>query len=449
MWFVCRPVCVLATVSLYALAVAPHASAEDLAVDDQVESSGTASVTEPAPPPPAFQDLSAANSPLLRRTRQQSTDPYAAQGLRLGSFTLFPTLETGIAATSNMGQAAKGAKADAGLLLKPGLEIESDWSRHQFSASISGEAVRYLREEKLSTYGIDAKANLRLDVRRGTTLDVETGYELISTGASDSEVPDTAVSDQISHVLTAGVAVEHEAGFADLRLGSGVRRELYDNVKLSGGGVEDNGDRDFVEPSVTLRGTFNRGAMLRPFLETSYAPRIHDQSADRNGLRRDSKGYAATLGLRIDDDPLWSGEVGLTYLVRDYEDPTLATESAPGLLANLQWRPTELSKFDLSAGMTIDETSDAGSGGKPTWTASAKVTHALRDNLDLLSGVSISTSDASGGRDNTYGASAGLDWKLNPLISWSLLYEGEWGDSPGSSSDYDEQRLLTGIILKR
>ncbi len=38
---------------------------------------------------------------------------------------------------------------------------------------------------------------------------------------------------------------------------------------------------------------------------------------------------------------------------------------------------------------------------------------------------------------------------MNPLISWSLLYEGTWKDSPGSSSDYDEQRLLAGIILKR
>ncbi|MBL8791902.1 MAG: outer membrane beta-barrel protein, partial [Rhizobiales bacterium] len=333
--------------------------------------------------------------------------------------------------------------------LRPGLAIESDWSRHRLSASVSGEAVRYLRENELSTYGADAQANLRLDVRHGTRLELETGYALTSTGSASSEVPDTAVGNRLSHLFRAGAAIEHDAGFAGVRFGTGVRRELFEDVELSGGGTEDNGDRDYTELGVSLRGTFNRGAVFQPFAEVSFTPRFHDRTSDRNGLKRDSRGYSGTLGLRIDDDPLWSGEIGLTYLVRDYEDNSLDTERAPGLLANLQWRPTELTKVDLSATMDIAETASAADGGRATWSASTKVTHALQDNIDLIFGADVSTARAASGRENTYGAEAGVEWKLNPMISWSLLYDGTWQDSPGNGSDYNEQRLLAGIILKR
>ena len=44
---------------------------------------------------------------------------------------------------------------------------------------------------------------------------------------------------------------------------------------------------------------------------------------------------------------------------------------------------------------------------------------------------------------------AGFEWKLNPLLSWSAFYEGNWYDSVAAASDYDEQRLMTSIILKR
>jgi hypothetical protein len=447
MKFVCRPLCVLATVSLFALAVAPHAVAENLTpgdlfepVTDEVEVAAPPVYQGPAPIEPA---------PQSPRKPTQAADPYAPQGLRLGSITVFPTLEMGVAATSNAGGKTSNAKADAGLLLKPGLEVESDWSRHQFSASVSGEVVRYLSVDELSTYGADAQAKLRLDVRHGTQLEIENGYTLTSTGSASSEVPDTAVGNRLSHLLRAGVAVNHEAGVADLRLGTALRQEFFEDVKLSGGGSEDNSDRDFTEYGVSLRGTFNRGAVFRPFAEVAFTPRVHDKRIDRSGLQRDSKGYSGTLGLRIDDDPVWSGEVGLTYLVRDYEDASLDTEHAPGVLTNLQWRPTELTQVDLSATMDIAETSSAADGGRAIWSTSAKVTHALRDNLDLLGGTSFSTAKSGTGRENTYGAEAGLEWKFNPMISWSLLYEGTWQDSPGGSDDYNEQRVLAGIILKR
>lgn len=446
---VSRPFRVLAAASLFALAAVLPAIAQEAGTMDE---DGEGTVAPPPPPPiPDFAVISSKDdaAPPLRRRRAASEDPYAAIGLRQGGLTYFPTLEMGAVATSNVARAASGATSDVGLRLKPGLKVESDWSRHAFTASATGEMVRYLEEDELSTTSADIQTALRLDVRRGTRIDLESGYTLTSTGASSTEVPDTATGNRLSHEIRGSVGLSHEAGFADLQVKSGLRRNLFGDVDLSGGGSEDNGDRNYTELALSLRGTFNRGAVIRPFAELAYTPRFHDKSADRNGLRRDSHGFSGTLGLRLDDDPVWTGEVGVTYLVRDYEDPALKTVDAPGLLANLQWRPTELTRVDLSASLSAAETASAAESATLTWSAGGTVTHALRDNLDLISGVSFSTDRTTVGNDETYGARAGLEWKLNPLASLSLFYEGSWHDSASAGGDYNEQRLLGSIILKR
>lgn len=448
---VCRPLRVIATVSLLGLAVAAPALGQEsdgdmMAADDET--------VLPPPPPPAVPGLSVISSaddavPPLRRKRKLPEDPYAPTGLRQGGLTFFPTLEIGSVLTSNVAQSPGGGDGDVGLRLKPGLRLESNWSRHRLTATASGEVVRYLDEDDLSSAGADVQAQLRLDVRHGTWIDFENGYTLTSTGASNTEVPDTATGNRLSHEFRTSAGVTHEAAFADTQFKVGLRRNLFEDVALSGGGSEDNSDRNYTELGISLRGTFNRGAVIRPFAEVAYAPRFHDKSADRNGLKRDSHGVSATLGLRIDDDPLWSGEAGVTYLVRDYEDPTLDTVHAPGLLANLQWRPTELTKVDLSATLGITETASATESGTTSWGASATVTQAVRDNLDLIGGATFSSARSNAGTDETYGAKAGLAWKLNPFVTWSLMYEGTWYDSAAAGSDYDEHQLMGSVILQR
>jgi hypothetical protein len=443
---------VIAAASLLVLAVAFPAAAQDAQLPDAegMEDGGTL-----APPPPPFPDAAVISSvddeaPALRRKpKLPTTDPFDATGLRHGGLTYYPTLEIGGVATSNVARVSSGANADVGLRLKPGLRVESTWSRHQLTAAGSAEVLRYLEEDDLSTAGADAQATLRLDARHDVRIMLESGYTLTSTGASNTEVPDTAIGNRLTHQLRASAAVEHDAAFVETRLRAGLSRVSFGDVKLSGGGVEDNEDRNYLEPTVSLRGTFNRGAVIRPFAEVAYVPRIHDKDRDRNGLARDSHGVSASLGLRIDDDPVWTGDVAVSYLVRDYEDSTLKTVHAPGLLANLQWRPTELTKVDFSATLGIEETAGAGDSGTIAWGAGATVTHAVRDNLDLIGGATLSASKNNGGTDYTFGTRAGLEWKLNPFVSWSAFYEGSWFDSAAAASDYDEQRVIASIILKR
>ena len=233
------------------------------------------------------------------------------------------------------------------------------------------------------------------------------------------------------------------------RIRGGATWRRYDDVKLSGGGTQSNADREYVEPSLSLRATLTDGAVFRPFVEVGYAPRLHRLTYDRNGLKRDSQGYSATAGLGIDSGPVWSGDLGLTYLRRTYEDPALKSNSAVGLTGNVTWNPSELTRIVLGLGTTLSETTSATSSGSRNWSATLDFTHALRENIDVAAGAGVEISKADGGSDVTYDASLDLSWKINPTLAWTAGYDFTWLDAATSARDYKEHRVTAGITLRR
>ena len=229
-----------------------------------------------------------AETAVVRRKREIA-DPYAAQGVGQGPLRFSPSLEIGTLFTSNAGAKTMDAEADGALRVKPGLRLESKWSRHQLTASATGEMLRYLENEQLSSTSANLDALLRLDIRRATKAELDFAYGLSSQNAADSEVPDTASGNRLTHSIAANAALTHEAGAIEAKLSTGVDREIFSDVDLTGGGSEDNSDRNYTEVNVRLRGVFNPGAKLQPFVEVAYAPRFHDKTLDRNGLKRNSK----------------------------------------------------------------------------------------------------------------------------------------------------------------
>ena len=89
--------------------------------------------------------------PPLPPRRIAEDDPYAPLGWRIGNLKAFFALETGANFTDNVQQSETDRKSDIGLLLAPKFNIESDWSRHKFTAQGNGEFVRYRDESDYDT----------------------------------------------------------------------------------------------------------------------------------------------------------------------------------------------------------------------------------------------------------------------------------------------------------
>jgi hypothetical protein len=440
----CRPACVAFCLSAFLSVAAPFSHAQTIDDSSSEDADETVAPELRLPPPITIGDD---DLPLPKpKKAAEVVDPYAAPGLRLGAFTFFPEVKIGGVATSNAQGSADGT-SDLALEVTPSFRLESDWVRHKFTMSGDATVERLAEYEDLSSESGSVEAALRLDVRHTTTADFDMKYELQSSGGQNSEVPATAIGKRRDHTLSGSAAVTHDTGWAEARLKLGAERHLYDDVELSGGGSEDNGDREFTGYTVALRGTLERGTILSPFVEAAYEPRIHDREVDRNGVRRDSQGLRITAGLAIDDDPIWDGEVGASLLYRTYEDGSLEDQWVPGLTANLAWQPTDLTRFEFNAGVSLEETITADQSAIKRWSADIEATHALRENVDLKAGGGFTFEDGSGTALTTE-ASLGIDWTINPYLLLSTEYEASWVDV-SSSPNYGEHRLTSSVTLRR
>lgn len=431
-------------------------NSEDEIIGSDAGTSGTGGDLEPIPPPdvgiPQTSLEVSPTEPLppLPPRRVVEDDPYAAVGWRLGNMTAFFALETGANFTDNVQQANTDRKSDIGLLLAPKFNIESDWSRHRFTAQGNGQFVRYKDESDYDTQEAEARADLHLEVLRTTAVDLAGFYILTQDTASAIDVPDDAIGTRNESFYGGSVAFEQMIGDFTTRLKTGVSREYYGNVTLPNDVVDSNTDQNYYELGFSWRTTYAPTPNLRPFVELAYLPRYRDKQEDRNGLSRSSDGYAATVGVGFDPSPIWSGEFGLIYMLRDYDDPALDPIEAFGPIGRITWRPTEITDLTLSAATYLDESTDANSSGTRNWSGDLDLVHAFRENLKLEAGIGVSYQDTQGIdiTDVTVDTNLGLAWQINRWLAWKAEYDFTWFDSNLKDSDYAENQVSIGIEVR-
>jgi hypothetical protein len=390
--------------------------------------------------------------PVVPRKKKIVVDPYAPTGINTGVIRLYPTFEIGTVASSNVAQSNTNPKFDFGLKLKPSISFATDWSRHSWTGAASAEILHYLNNPDLSTVAGSASTNFRLDIRHTTHADFAANIALNDTGLGDSSLPAAALVPRRDKNFGISADLVHDFGGLEGSVKTALARSVYDDVPLKVGPPEKNADRNYTEPSLTLRATLgNSAARLRPYAEVQYAPRFHDQIIDDNGQKRDSQGFSGTLGVTLNDGPFWQGDVALAYLVRSYADPAFATTSALGLRGRLEWSPMALLKIDAITGVDLGETANLGVGGTRNWNVGLNATYSLRDNVNLLAGIGLTRSDIGTQTTTSKTATAGFEWTLNPNMSAAVTYQGNWYDdgTAAGSGNYNEQRLMTSIILKR
>ena len=385
----------------------------------------------------------------LGRKRLAPVDPYAAVGIGMGVFTFYPSLTVAGVVTSNVEQAASRVQLAAGIRLQPSLRFESDWVRHSWIGEASYDRISYLDHENLTSQEANLYSKFRLDIRRTARAEFEAGYNLDQTGLSDSEIPETAVGFRAEHMFKMAANLIHDSGPLEGRVKAGIGWKIYDDVELSGGGTEDNADRDHAIPLLSVRATYTDPPVFKPYLQTAYEPRFYLRNRDRDGLQRSSQGIAVSAGLVIAGEPFWSGDLAVTYLWRDHEDAALDSNSNIGLDGSLTWNPDELTKIVLAFGTSLEDSVSTTSSSNRNWTGSIGFSHRLRDNIDVLAGAGVEIEETGTGDDISYDANLGLVWKLGPSLAWTAGYDVTWLDATASARSYIEHRFSAGLTLTR
>jgi hypothetical protein len=424
-------------------AFAQAANLHSSITDDMADAEAAAELGVPLPPATLPEEAAPP-----RRIRRMA-DPYMPPPMGDGVIDFRASLGVQGVYTSNVKGSAAVPRGDVGLRLTPTLSFGTNWPRHEWHGTLTGDFITYASTPSANAYSGSAATGARIDVRRDTQIDLDASLGTALSTPGDPEVPGTALGAARSWTFDSSGALSHDYGPWAARVKLGLKRNAYDDVALSGGGVEANSDRNYWEPGLALRSSLgSRGARLRPFVEVSYDPRLHDTAVDRNGQNRNSQGGGLAVGLSLDDGPIWMGDISANFIARDYDDPALKTAMALGVNGTLTWSPTPLWNVVATSGVGLGESAQAGVSATPSWNAGLQANYAVRENVRLTGGVNFAASSAAAGLDTTTSVNLGGEWQLNPYLSLSGSLQNTWFRTASGAGDYTEQRVVTGMVLR-
>jgi len=415
------------------------------------------------PPDPLLPDLPVPPEPpaltVAREQPDQPEDaapaapgPYDPLGIRVGGLRLYPETDIGVLWSDSV-DSAGGApdQADTGLLLRPSFKLESDWVRHAFSLTGEAEYEDYIKGSSQDTVSTDIEAKARIDIRSRTKARLNLKYGVGTADRGDPDVPDDATELPDVHEVSGAGELEHRFNRLRVSLRGSAIDLIHEDATLASGGIESNADRDYVEVAGRLRAGYEISPAYSVFAEATVSERLHDQTVDDNGERRDWIGTIIAAGGRLELSPVTEAEMAIGYISADFDDPGLRSIGDVYFRGELTWRPSVLTTVRAAAGTTVEDTTDAGVSGSVQRTVSLDLEHAVRENIVLNAGFAFSNEDFEGSSqvENTYDFKLGALYRLNRHVAISVEYTRSVTDSSEAGEDTTENAVFVGLNLRR
>lgn len=376
-------------------------------------------------------------------------EPFDPVGIKVGSFVLFPEVETGLRWDSNV-LSSPNPDSDVAYELLPSARLVSDWSRHalEFNARATLSFFNEFDSEDDRGYFVETRG--RLDFTKRSNLQALISQSLAQESRS---AIDTSNAPDRTDVETRRAALTFNHTFNRLTVqlrGSYETRDYSDDV--FNGVVTRNDDRDLDETEQAVRATWEFKPTLSAFAEVGLVQREFGAAAQSDNIQRDSTGERYRVGLDFGDTgEIVRGEISVGYGVERPDAAGLSEVTAFLFDANASWRASRLTTFLLNARSDIEETTTTGSGGVITHFIGLEARHAFRRNLIGSAEASISTRDfdATTLEESEWRIGTGLEYFMNRnvVLFGNYMHTDFDSNSPGSSFVSDEVRF--GLRLRR
>ena len=406
-------------------------------------------------PPPGTQPIS--TLPLGTRAQRLlpigDGDAYSPLGIRGGSFMFFPAVELDTAYSSNPQGIPHGGGSPY-FVVAPELLVQSDWSRHALTASITGSYTDYTNGSfvpSLNRPYLNSKIDGRIDVTRDTQIVLENRLLVSTDNPGSPNLPAGLAKLPVDTTLGGTLGIVQNFNRLIVSLKGTFDRVQYQNSVLTDGETASNADRDLNQYAGIARVGFDLDAGVKPFVEVQQDARVYDEQFDSGGQQRSSIGTSVKAGATVDLFGSLSGAMAVGYLDRTYQDPTLPKLS--GLIADgaLIWRATALTTATLTASSLVSESTIPGVSGELSRDVGVEVDHAFRRWLigALKLGYGQDNYVGEGRLDNRYFASVGMTYKLNRDIWLRTEVREDRLNSNFSGASYWATSVLAGVRLQR
>ncbi|MBI1383306.1 MAG: outer membrane beta-barrel protein [Rhizobiales bacterium] len=380
------------------------------------------------------------------RERALNAADYAPDGLRWGSFTLFPSLFLG-GSYWNVGGGDPALDYD---LYEQGvtatLKVQSDLPRHVIDFLLSGS---YLLSEDDNwgeqTEGV-AETAFRIDVDALHAIFGTAGTELRHEGRLESELPTAAaepVAFQRSH---ARLGLRRDAGRLAATLEAEIEEVDYDDVDAVDGSNIDQDYRDRTEVSgaLNLIYRFSPGAAVLTGIS------IRDIDSRGTGADdRDAIVYGAGVGFKWEVNSAFTTALRLRYEHRDYRLDTFEDFGGLTVEGEIGWRPTHLSQLRLTMKREIAETGVTDASARIDTGARLEGSYEVMRNLHVNAFVGYEEEVFVGAdrHDDVLSVGAGLQYSYTKNASIVLSYEHIERQSSDQSLNLESDIVRAGINL--
>lgn len=383
------------------------------------------------------------------RDRKAEDDPFAATGIKLGSFVIRPTLEQGLTASSNADSSADGKPA---LLSETTLRFNavSDWRENSavidgygtFLKTISGDEIQELRGRVDGTLNVDLDNDLRAIAKLG--------YEAAPESASSPVVVEGTIEQPVRQTIEGSLAVEKDAGKMRFALTGAVERDIYGDAKLSTGGTVSQKARDSTLYTATLRTGYEISPAITPFTEVEIGRRVYDLRVDPNGFERSSTRLGVRAGAELDLGEKLAGEFSVGWLREAIDDDRLEAISGATVNADLRWSPERGTTIGLTGQTTVEGTTTPDESGDILYSGRLTGEREIRANLIGNAALGVDWRDyiGSDGHDLTLSAEAGLTWWLNRYAGLTTRARTEKQTSNLEGRDYTAHSVFVGVTLQ-
>ncbi|MFD1985948.1 outer membrane beta-barrel protein [Mesorhizobium newzealandense] len=377
-------------------------------------------------------------------------DPFAATGVKWGSFVIRPTIEQGLTATSNGDSSNAGKSA---LLSETALRFSaaSDWSEN--SATIDGYG---LFRETVSGYPVHneqgrIEGQLNVDLDNELRAIAKLGYEAVPESASSPDAIAGVDTQPLRQTIDGSLGIEKDAGKMRYALTGAVTHDFYGDAKLSDGTSLSQKDRDSTLYTATLRTGYEISPAITPFTEIEVGRRDYDQRVDNEGFERSSTRLGARAGLELDMGEKLSGEFSAGWLREAIDDSSLEAISGATVNADLKWSPERGTTIGLTGQTTVEPTTTADESGDILYSGRLTGERQIRANLTGNAALGLDWRDYIGvdGHDMTLSAEAGLTWWLNRYAGLTTRVRTEKLTSNLPGRDYTANSIFLGVKVQR
>ncbi len=385
-----------------------------------------------------------------RTPSARAAEDYDPVGVRVGSFKLFPELQLDEIYNDNIyaANASIGKQGSFVQLIKPTLDLRSDWNNHMLNFFARGAFGFYSASSMENYQDFSVGADGRIDIQRNWNIygggsfnrrHEERGTPNAITGAFEPNKFDQIVGN---------LGYYQRFNRISLRLDGRIDNYHYlDSGPGPVAGAIFNWDRDRTEFRESLRLGYEFLPGFEVWARGSMNQRRYANGVDSQGFARNSSGFDVVGGVAIDLGGITSVELFAGYVQQDYVDGRYPSIMAPTFGVAAYWNPIRELWVKPFLRRTIEDSALTSTAAYLNTAMGIDVDYRMRPNIRLDGHFDYAIADynaisgAAQRYDQYFTFRAGVMYLPTPNFYLGPTYQFIHRTSNQVGSDYDQNTI--------